>query len=44
MTCTKIYRPTFEIYQKHGTGLQDRPGLQDAGNPDNHVNLVILSD
>jgi hypothetical protein len=43
MACTKIYRLAFEIYQKQGTGLQDRPGLQDARNPDNHVNPVILS-
>ena len=44
MACTKIYRPAFEIYQKLGTGLQDRRGLQDTGNPVNHVNPVILSD
>ena len=43
MACTKIYRLAFEIYQKLGTGLQDRLGLQDAGNPDNHVNPVVLS-
>ena len=43
MACTKIYRLAFEIYQKHRTLLQDKPGLQDAGNPDNHVNPVILS-
>ena len=43
MVCTKTYRLAFEIYQKLLTGLQDRPDLQDTGNPDNHVNLVILS-
>lgn len=30
MACTKIYRLAFEIYQKLGTGLQDRQGLQDC--------------
>ena len=39
MVCTKIYRLAFEIYQKHGAGLQDRQGLQDTANPDNHVIL-----
>ena len=24
MACTKTYRPAFEIYQKLGTGLQDK--------------------
>jgi hypothetical protein len=43
MACTKIYRPAFEIYQKVGTVLQDKRGLQDAHNPDNHVNPEILS-
>jgi len=43
MACTKIFRLAFEIYQKHRTGTQDKPGLQDAHNPDNHVNPVILS-
>jgi hypothetical protein len=43
MACTKIYRLAFEIYQKHRTGLQDKQGLQVTGNPDNHVNPVILS-
>ncbi len=43
MACTKIYRLAFEIYQKHVTVLQDKQGLQDARNPDNHVNPVILS-
>jgi hypothetical protein len=43
MACTKIYRPAFEIYQKVGTVLQDKRGLQDARNPDNHVNPEILS-
>ena len=43
MTCTKIYRLAFEIYQKPRIGLQDKRGLQDTGNPDNHVNPVILS-
>jgi hypothetical protein len=41
--CTKIYRPAFEIYQKAGTGLQDKQGLQDATDPDNHVIPVVLS-
>lgn len=40
MACTKIYRLAFEIYQKHVTVLQDKQGLQDARNPDNHVNPV----
>jgi len=39
MACTKIYRLAFEIYQKHVTGLQDKRGLHDAPNPDNHVIL-----
>jgi hypothetical protein len=43
MACTKIYRLAFEIYQKLRDGLQDKQGLQVMGNPDNHVNPVILS-
>jgi len=43
MVCTKIYRLAFEIYQKLRAGLQDKQGLQDTSNPDNHVNPVILS-
>ena len=40
MACTKIYRLAFEIYQKLRAGLQAKAGLQDARNPDNHVNPV----
>jgi len=43
MAVRKAIASRSEIYQKLGTVLQDRQGLQDTRDPDNHVNLVILS-
>jgi len=44
MAVRKAIASRSEIYQKLMAGLQDRKGLQDTRDPDNHVNLVILSD
>jgi len=43
MAVRKAIASRSEIYQKLGAGLQDGQGLQDTRDPDNHVNLVILS-